>query len=82
MLPAASLAIVAGMTSYFLVPKLPHNSKAKWQGYIWSQEIALGAHVSHDLSPFGHHGVTFPLHFVGTCVQENGVLVDQCRSSS
>ena len=74
MLPAASLAVIAGMTSYLLVPELPHNSKAKWQSYIWPQEIALRAHVSHDLSPFGHHRVTFPLHFVGTGIQQNGYL--------
>ena len=82
MLPAASLAVIAGMTSYLLVPELPCNSKAKWQSYIWPQEIALRAHISHNLSPLGHHGVTFPLHFVGTGIQENGVLVDQCSSSS
>ena len=76
MLPATSFAVIARTTSYFLVPELPHNSKAKWQSYIWPQEIALGAHVGHDLSPLGHHRVAFPLHFVGTSIQQNGVLVN------
>lgn len=66
MLPLTSLAVIVRVTSYLLVPELPYNSKAKWQRYIWPQEIALGAHVSHNLSPLGHHGVTLPLHFVGT----------------
>lgn len=66
MLPGTSLAVIVRVTSYLLVPELPHNSKTKWQSYIWPQEIALGAHVCHDLSPLGHHGVTLPLHFVGT----------------
>lgn len=57
----------------FLRKELAHDGNTQGQGDMGLQEVGLGLHAGHDLSPLGHHGVTLALHLGGNGVQQNGV---------
>mmetsp|Transcript_1814 Transcript_1814/g.2629 ORF Transcript_1814/g.2629 Transcript_1814/m.2629 type:complete len:465 (-) Transcript_1814:102-1496(-) len=43
------------------------------------KEVGLGAHVGHDLGPFGHHGITLALHFGSDSIEEDGESPNELR---
>ena len=61
------------MPEDLLREELADDGNAEGDGHVRLQEVGLGLHAGHDLSPLGHHGVTLTLHLGGDGVQEDGV---------